>query len=48
MENCYLNVLTQTMLFSIPRQKSAQTEDISRQREDCCLSAFVPTNSKLN
>ena len=36
------------MLFSILRGKSTQGEDIPRQWEHCCLSAFVPTNSKLN
>ena len=32
-ENCHINVLTQAMLFSIPRHKSTQSEDIPRQRE---------------
>ena len=33
MENCYINVLTQAMLFSIPRHKSTHSEDIPRQWE---------------
>ena len=32
-ENCHINVLTQAMLFCIPRHKSTQSEDIPRQRE---------------
>ena len=41
-ENCQINVLTQAMLFSIPRHKSTQIR-----AKICCLRAFVPTNSKL-
>ena len=32
-ENCHINVLTQAMLFSIPRHKSTQSEDKPSQQD---------------